>query len=497
MDLLPTVSIDLLPTDLVSIDLLPTEILCLIFGYLNKKDALGVFWTCKRFAEAISITRINYKRMWNIVNDKTNMISKYDFWNIQTLPNNKFILNLMKQSMVCKRLCTRYECMSFLEENNCLSSLEEINIHLSDTELFPSILGKIKKVTASHCHLSEIDLLEDTEILILEHSSTEKISNAPKLRKLISDNNFYMRDLGDLTNLQEIEINGCYNRKTITNNIIFPNNVRKLKLTNIMNREIGENLPNNLEYLILRTNKNLQDISQLTNLSNLKKVKIILCDEIKSISPLRNITKLKLQSGRHKSPICDFLMLTNPNIFKNLTELCLTEIYINCNIALPENIKKFQLYDCYTISNISNLQNLIELTIVGCNFLEYISDISNVKKVYIEFCDDIHTIINVNNVEDLYLGSLNKLFRIKNLDAINRVEVECCFNIVDISGLYNVQNINLSSISYLMIHNFDAIINNENLKSLIMSDVDQELEDILNILTLKLGNKFVYNIKDV
>jgi len=174
------------------LDCLPTEILAIIFSYLTtKEDFRSVFWTCKIFAEAMCLTKSqNYQGKGFIINKKSNFLIKNRYYNIKSIPNNKFIFNMLSKVLhnsVIRLNVENQQDMDKLLKYGLLQDASELRGH-ADISVLSSQLGKVKKIELDTPNLETVEPLKFTEILKLEEIKAHTLTyfgHAPNLKTLV------------------------------------------------------------------------------------------------------------------------------------------------------------------------------------------------------------------------------------------------------------------------------------------------------------------------
>ena len=474
---------------------LPNEILSMIFEYLNDKEALSIFWTCKRFAEVMSITRIKlakqYYYPWNkplVIGTNTNFFYRHNYWIVTNLPNNKFILNLMKQNLLCRYLSISIDHLREFNENDIINNIDHLWIYLHNSKQFPPILGKIKRLDVmNNCEFDSIDSLENTEILYLGNTSIYNIYNSPNLRTLIINQRGQVRNIKNLTSLKILKIATFNYKNHKIKNIEFPDNLRKLKLSYILDTELSPNIPLNIEKLSLYECHHLKNIDHLLNLKRLQKIKLTNCDSIEEILAFRNITNLTISTSHRL-----LFNIRDLQIFKNLRKLTLYKTQQIANLVISPNFKVVKIYECDIISGISKIENLDKLKIKMCDKLNYITCIKNIKKLIISHCEKIATLSYITNIDYLKLKGLNRLKLIRHCNAIDSLHIDKNLDTTRINALYDTQHIYLDPINIDFLKILKSLLNN-NLKYLTTINGNKELTDAINKLKIEYNFNFSVN----
>lgn len=262
-------------------------------------------------------------------------------------------------------------------------------------------------------------------------------------------------------------------------------NLEKIIRTEI-NKQTGDIYKKDIEKIsaIQASNKEIQDISGIENLTNLKELDLSE-NEISDIGPLRNLTRLE-QLSLAKNTISD---ITSLGWLTNLQEL-----YLNSN----------------KISNIKDLQWLTSLKILylGQN---HISDYTPVKGYYDDLTDKDFKISDSTIPKDIITfkdENLEKVIRnriskptgdIYKSDVQNITSLDISSEgIEDISGIENLVNLKGFDLSHNEISNISAINGLSDLQTLDLSynrisDISI-LRGLNNLHTLKLNNNEISDI---
>ena len=175
----------------------------------------------------------------------------------------------------------------------------------------------------------------------------------------------------------------------------------------------------------------VSDISQLSNLVNLKELNLGGCRGLSDVSPLSNLVNLK-ELGLYQTQVSDVSPLAG---LINLKVLSLDHTNVS------------------DISQLSNLVNLKELNLGGCRGL---SDVSPLK-------DPLGPVnLEKLDLEDTQVSDLSPLKSLVNLKELNLKGTE----VWDISPLSNLKNLTYLNIGVTLVSDLSPLKSLKNLKKL-------------------------------
>lgn len=267
---------------------------------------------------------------------------------------------------------------------------------------------------------------------------------------------------------------------------------------------------------------NVSDISTLSNMNNLRDINIerSLITDVSPVSGLTNITSLSFEENQ----ISDITPLSNLTNLKfldlSMNEIVDISILDNLTMLTELRLHKNQINDISPLSGLidlgrlnlsinhisdlsalSNLTNLYRLDLMRNDIgsISPLADLSNLKYLDISIQDggsrisDLSPLTNKTNLRKLELGSIatNDLSPLSGLTNLTLLEIGG-EQISDISPLYNLVNLEELSISSTQISDISIISNLSNLRELYIAK-----SQIVNIQPLSgLENLRYLNIRD-
>jgi hypothetical protein len=263
------------------------------------------------------------------------------------------------------------------------------NINLKRVNIFSTVIENI--------NFDNLNMLEEVTIFNSMHSRNNcftKINTNVKKINLSYMTNF---DFKYFPNLEDLTINFIHDTEMNTS---FLSKLKNLNITDCININTINDL-NYLETLVMIRCK----VTEIKNNINLKKVRILDCELLETISGCPNIESLDI-SGTNMRDISEFTLLKELKISSN-------SIVLDCSI-----------YKKLKVLNLYNYDDVVDLSVVKDSLLSL--TIENSKHV-----------CNINNIYNLrYLRLVNSdVTYIDKLVNLTFLACISCKNIIDISSL--------------------------------------------------------------
>jgi len=456
-------------------DKLPIEILVKIFEYLTHEEILGAFWTCKGFAEAISISKLKHtSKDHSTITYMTNIISKHTNYYISSMPTNKIISKLLANSLANSNIktgCLEEWDFKKLLKLGALQNVNSLDLYIyiitvsrhekwlhdnygyplkSMYFAIPSELGRIKKISikTEGRSIDYINDLEHTEELELNYTTDFKnVGNMPKLRKLIIKDSSCGNDYSHLTSLTYLKT-GTHH----TENLILPPTLIELKLTDIFQYPL-DNIPLGLKRLSLNAMSPNSNII-LPELDLLEDITIKGHSKNINYEAIKNVRNIKFKNIKYITNISELL---NYN-WSNLTSLQLIMAKDLSEVVIPKCVTELIIDRCENIDTLNNLHNLKLLSITTCHALTSISNIGNIDKLIISDNQILRTITEITNTKDITISKCTNLRSLTNWYNITNLSCSDCNSLNDISGLISVmQEIHLNNTRSIL--NYGSLTN--------------------------------------
>lgn len=308
-------------------------------------------------------------------------------------------------------------------------------------------------------------LPDELKKIVCKYLDIDEIRNIRLVSKLM---NYYIFFLNILKN--RIEGN---NADAFVNNLSVNNEFFIPKFYDYVTSKIRK------EYLSVNLFKS--DIEDLSNLLDVYTVRLVRCQNIIDISPLKNARNLFLYScirvkmdtlgeSKVKNLIisyCNIYCLNFLKECKNLKTLIIDKITGNTkpfplnldSIKNLRNLEKLDLsYNRINNETLTNIKSIIKVVIHGCfledNDLKYISHIENIDLTR-NYC--ITQVCNLNKVKNLRLKDCRKLVNVFNLPNLEYLDISDNEKIINLLGVPKLKeldmtrciNLNLNNIIYI------------------------------------------------
>lgn len=194
----------------------------------------------------------------------------------------------------------------------------------------------------------------------------------------------------------------------------------------------------------------------VSNLSHLSKLELIVATELPDITPLKNIPHLTLSNCRK---IEDYSMFNG----SKQRFLRISDSSLLTNVKSFTGIRQLILHSCYQLEDISPLKGIYSLTISSCSRVKDISGLGNHHRLAIENCsyalrgyDSLYHIphirLNACNISDMkvlqYATSVSllqcsEITDVTPLKDLKFLVIDFCYRIMDITSLSNIPDLTL------------------------------------------------------
>ena len=415
---------------------------------------------------------------------------------------------------------------------NNLAGLEtldhEITI-ISDVNITQNIVNGLKNVKISTLKIDKIDKNFDLDLSVLENCKRLELCNIGSITNEI------IEDISCMVGLEELELSGdiqidnytglnnlqTLNTLEISQYKETPINLSTIpQLTKIKSLSLygaKDNCISDISVLgemywleeldITGSQRNVSDISILSNMPNLKRINLsgtgitdisvlsnipdleqldISITDVSDISVLANMSALKSLdiSGTHVS---DISVLSN---ISTLEQLYLAGTEIADLSVLPQliNLKTLSLasMDLSDASALSGLKNLESLNLQNSSISDYsfLADLTNLKELNLEgsSISNLDAVAGMNDLEILNISDC----RIKDISALDGKEKLTCLDISetdvdDISALNMSKELVNLDISGTTVNEFSPLKDMSKLKSIKAEDTDLRVIDWLPV----------------
>jgi len=402
-------------------ELLPDEIVLKIMEYLLQEEALGAFWTCKRFANIISSSNLsNSKNDWCIINADTSVVCRNSLGHkLYGLSRHAFVNDLLHNALrgsfvVCNPLLADHEVLSVA---NTIST--DIKEHFTYVPPEFSTLGE------------------------LAISPCGEIVHGFNSYKLQSSSVYY---LGLLIHAKKMKL------KSIRKSISLPPNLTELSIIKDHKNIKIYDCPKSLEVLRILYNccSTYPNIVS-ANLINLKYLEMDVCYSYIDLEKFRHVQKIVLYYNSRIYNCWYYEPLDGPlqnlsmssHIFKNLTELEVTNNYKIRDIKPLSYIKKLTFNNCRNLNVIEDMHDMELLRFTDCN-ISVVRNLSNIGKLRLRMCNQVRRIYNLTSIGCVNLSICGRVSMIDNWRTIGIADLHICPQLTDRTKLEDVREVKLS-----------------------------------------------------
>lgn len=405
--------------------LLPDEIVLKIMEYLTPEDALGAFWTCKRFANIISSTRLKSETQILNINSDTAIIYKSSSYKFYGFSRYTVINKLIRGAIQGANI----SCNPLLFGNKVLSEVNQLKPILEFT-LLPAEFNR------AEC------LYIYGESYYSLHVSTGKVATIVPISLFIDGCRIRLHHLIYVKTLYLIKIVHTVELPPNLTTLIIDRNMcedslyygclKSLKVIKLVNTCINEVKLNgsdltNLEVLEFNTHNERVDLKQFASIKKL------------SVNYLgSNYCLNTWLNSLHSATLQDMHL-----ILRNLTEL---EIHNSPYISDIKNlsyIRNIKLVECKIITLIEDIHNMESLTLKGCSIRE-INNISNINTLRLIECGQLISITNIKTVDNIRISNCRLFREIGNWRMIGMVELRGCPKLIDKTELKNAIEVKIN-----------------------------------------------------
>lgn len=356
-------------------DNLPIELISHIFSFLNPNQARSVFWTCKKFAEIIGITKLTNSEIYTLIDKTTNFIYANKSYLLYELPRNKFVKEIFLNAMRHIKLEVPDKDISDILTIEQFKHVNHLNSRWHKWVL-PSDLGKIEHITFNRClSLVEVQSLKKTKELILSDAkSVSNMGDMPKLELLSLASDF--SDFKKYKKLKTLSLTGNNNLE----NLKLPASIKSINIVGSRSNYIDLTNGNNIESIYLFGCENIERLDVMPSVS----LTISHCYKFDDFSSITNIREINLSALSIKS--VNFL-----SHIQNLTRLILSELPGVESISNLSNLELLQISYCTNLFEISNLRNIKLLRITHSRIIN-INNLTDIRDMFIGACSSLKNV---------------------------------------------------------------------------------------------------------
>ena len=397
---------------------------------------------------------------------------------------------------------------------NNLAGLEtldhEITI-ISDVNITQNIVNGLKNVKISTLKIDKIDKNFDLDLSVLENCKRLELCNIGSITNEI------IEDISCMVGLEELELSGDIQIDNYTglNNLqtlntleisqyketpINLNTIQQLtKIKSLSLYGAKDNCISDISVLgemywleeldITGSQRNVSDISILSNMPNLKRINLS-GTGITDISVLSNIPDLE-QLDISITDVSDISVLANMSALKSLdisgTHVSDISVISNCPDLEWLDIRGVEITD---LSELSNLKNLEVLYLKNSNISDYtaLSNLKNLKELYLKesSISSLNVIAEMNDLEILNISGckVNDISVLEGNEKLKDLDISGT-NVDDISALNKCKELVNLDISGTRINDLSALKEASKLKYFKAEDTKIQEKDLLPVRNVK------------
>lgn len=410
--------IDIIPSNYF--DLLPDEILIEIMRHLKPREALGAFWTCRRFAEIISSTRLipgncilasgDIVPMRVDISADTNIVYRSDVYDLYGFSRHKVVNDLIPNAIRGAHV----KCNPLLIGDSRLSEAGSVEVLDDAFTLLPDKFNNAEFLIVHEFNKRPLGLPDDYNIRV---SNGETASLVP-----MSPANCWISGirLNHLINVKHLRL------INIVHAVELPPNLTQLTLDNCSrNWVIYSGCFKSIEVIKL-VNNSIEDVRlNKPDLINLRVLEFYAPNEYINWEPYIHARELIVKYPHAtyiQSTFPSYDILNHTRDFKNLTHIELHNYHYIFNIQELAHIKNIKLVKCKSIiSIIEDAHNIESLSFIECNIYK-IRNLRKINVLVLDSCPNLLSIVNIDQIGNIRISKCPHLNELRNWQMVENIE---------------------------------------------------------------------------